>query len=168
MNAVVLLNGDFQPLGLISLKKAFKLISKGKVEVIKAAEKVISTVSKTFLVPLVLRLIKMVRMIYGKKVPFSKRNLTVLYDYTCAYCGIKSKSGLTVDHIIPKSRGGKTSFDNTVPACIACNNKKDNKTPSEAKMTLRYKVVVPTINEYLQLQIKNLGLNKTLKDLGVF
>ncbi len=167
MTSVILLNADFTPLGLISLKKAMKLVAKGKAEIVKEAKKIINTVTKSFFVPLVLRLIKFVRMLYGKKVPFSKRNVMILYDYKCAYCGVRMKSGMTLDHIIPRSRGGKTEFSNVVPCCLKCNNIKDNKLPHEVGMTLKYKVIVPTINEYLQIQIKNLGLGNTLKELGI-
>jgi len=167
MTSVVLLNADYQVLGLIGIKKSFKLMAKGKVIVVKATEKLIHTVTKSFLVPVVLRLVKMVRMMYGKKVPFSKRSLQILYNFTCGYCGIHQKSGLTIDHVIPKSRGGKSDYSNTVPCCLKCNLKKDNKLPSEAGMTLKYKMVVPTIQEFLQLSIKNIGLDGYLRELGL-
>ena len=167
MTSSVLINADYQVLGVISMKKAWKLITKGKVVVVKAAETFIHTVSKSFLVPIVLRLVKLVRMIYGRKIPFSKRSLQILYNFTCGYCGVHQKSGLTIDHIVPKSRGGKSDYSNTVPCCLRCNNIKDNRLPSEAGMTLKYKVVVPTIQEFLQLSIKNLGLDGYLRELGL-
>jgi len=162
----ILLNADYSPLGLISLKKALKLISKGKVEVVKATDKIINTVKKRFVVPLVLRLIKLVRLLYGKRVPFSKRNLSILYNNTCAYCG-KRGGDMTIDHIIPKSRGGKTDFSNVVLSCMKCNKIKGNGLPHEANMTFKYRVVTPTINEFFQIQIKNLGIYNTLKELGI-
>ena len=164
MTSVVLLNADYQVLGLIGIKKAFKLMSKGKVIVVKATEKLMHTVTKSFLVPVVLRLVKMVRMMYGKKVPFAKRNVMTLYDGRCGYCGKKDKH-MTLDHIIPKSRGGKSEFANVVPSCLKCNNFKDNKTPREAGMVLQYKVVVPTISEFLQISIRNLGLDKYVDEI---
>ena len=101
---------------------------------------------------------------YGKKVPFAKRNVMTLYDGRCGYCGKKDKH-MTLDHIIPKSRGGKSEFANVVPSCLKCNNFKDNKTPREAGMVLQYKVVVPTISEFLQISIRNLGLDKYVDEI---
>lgn len=166
-DSVILINADYSPLGLISLKRAFKLLSKGKAEIVKAADQFIHTVKNTLVVPLVLRLLKIVRVLYGKRVPFSKRTVMVLYNHICAYCGAHSKTGLTLDHVIPKSRGGKSDFSNVVPCCLKCNNIKDDRLPSEANMHLRYKIIVPTIHEYLQIQIKHLGLEATLKEIGV-
>jgi len=70
-------------------------------------------------------------------VVFSRRNLYRRDRFTCQYCGERSRAGnLTVDHVLPRSRGGKTSWENCVAACIACNTRKDNKTPEEAGMAL--------------------------------
>ncbi|MFC1789265.1 HNH endonuclease, partial [Thermodesulfobacteriota bacterium] len=75
---------------------------------------------------------------------------------------------LTIDHIIPKSRSGRTSFENCVASCKPCNNKKGGRTPSEASMYLKIKPYQPTISEFLNLKIKKLGINNVLKDLGIY
>lgn len=71
------------------------------------------------------------------EVVFTRRNILDHYDYRCCYCGHKFKSSeLNFDHVIPKSRGGKTNWENIVSSCYDCNSKKDDRTPKEAGMTL--------------------------------
>jgi len=166
MTGVVLLNTDYQILGIVSIRKAMKLLAKKKAEVVRSTEKFIHTVTTAYLYPLVIKLVKLVRMLWGKRVPYSKRNLLTLYGGKCAYCG-KKDTHMTLDHIIPKSRGGKSEYSNVVPCCLRCNNVKDNRLPSEAGMVLRYKVIIPTISEFLLLQVKHLGVDATLRELGV-
>jgi len=115
----------------------------------------------------VLRLVKFVRKIYGVKVSFSKRNVLIRDNFTCMYCGADIKRYSTLDHVIPKSKGGKSTFENVVACCITCNNKKDNKLPSQAKMYLTRQPYSPTINEFILLQIKRTGMFKYLKELGI-
>lgn len=169
MERVILLNGDYSYLNTISWKKAMCLITKGKVEVIKASKKIIRSVENAWeiTIPIVLRLIKFIRTIYKTRVPFSKRNILYRDEFTCQYCGQK-RPKLTVDHIIPKSRGGRSSFENCVASCKPCNNKKENRTPSEAKMPLLRKPVQPTIMEFLHLRMKTLKIDILLKELGVY
>ena len=76
-----------------------------------------------------------------------------------------SPKGMTIDHILPRSKGGKSEFENTVCCCFACNNKKDNRTPSEAKMFLKFRPYTPTIMEFLIRSIKNSGMEETLNEL---
>ena len=100
------------------------------------------------------------------KVPFSKRNMLTRDYFKCVYCG--SKKQLTIDHVIPTSKGGKTTFENCVTACIDCNNKKKNRTPSEANMFLARRPTHPTISEFLRIKMELLGLDKFLKEVGVY
>lgn len=169
MERVILLNGDYSFLNIISWKKAMCLMAKGKVEVVKTSKKIIRSVENAWVinVPKVLRLIKLIRTIYRTKVPFSKRNVLYRDKFTCQYCG-RTKIKLTIDHIIPKSRGGRSTFENCVASCKPCNNKKEDKTPNEAKMSLIRKPVQPTIMEFLNLRMQTLGINSLLRELGVF
>jgi 5-methylcytosine-specific restriction endonuclease McrA len=86
--------------------------------------------------------------------------------YICSYCG--SNKNLTIDHIIPISRGGKSTFENCITACKSCNNKKGDRTPSEANMYLTKKAYSPTISEFLKLKMKQLGADAYLKEIGVY
>ena len=139
---------------------------KGKTEVIKYSDKFINLVDGSKMrIPIVMKLIKIIRMIYRNRVPFSKRNIMIRDDFTCAYCGIKRD--LTIDHIIPVSQKGKTNWENCITACKSCNNKKGKRTPREAKMFPRKKAYCPTIMEFLRIKMKNLGVDNILKELGV-
>ena len=167
---VILLNADYTTLGIINWRKAIKLICKKKVEVVKSTEIVISNYERTvkMLIPAIIRLIKYVRSIFGKRVPFNKRNVLLRDGNVCQYCGVKLNNiTATIDHVMPKSKGGLSEFTNTVSACLPCNNKKDNRRCSEANMCPRKKPVSPTIMEFILIQIKHLGMEETLKELGI-
>ncbi|UCD33811.1 MAG: HNH endonuclease [Desulfobacterales bacterium] len=114
-----------------------------------------------------MRLIKLIRTLYVNRVPFSKKNVLVRDGFKCAYCA-NERRRLTIDHIIPKSRGGKTTFENCVSSCKPCNNRKGNKTPTEVRMYLKVKAYQPTISEFLRLKVKKLGINDVLRDLGIY
>ena len=113
-----------------------------------------------------MRLIKMIRLIYKNKVPYSKKNIMIRDGFSCGYCG--STYQLTIDHIIPVSRGGKSTFENCVTACRECNNKKGSRTPGEANMFLKRQPYAPTISEFFRIKMKQLGVDKYLKEVGVF
>lgn len=166
---VILLNADFTFLNTISWKNAVRLIYKGKAQVVKGVkERLISNYEKTcsYLYPLVIRLIKFIRLKFKKDVPLTKRNVFVRDSYTCQYCGEKLKrTEATLDHIVPKSRGGNNSWENSATACKECNTVKGNQTPSEAKMYLKGRAYKPTIGEFVHLKSKCLGVDKLIEDL---
>jgi len=166
---VILLNSDYSFLNQVTWQKSICLLTKGKVEVLKYTDRIIRNCdgSVVMKIPAVLRLIKFIRTLFRTNVPWSKRNVIVRDNHTCVYCGQKSKR-LTIDHVVPRSKGGKSSFENCVAACRSCNNKKGNKSCREAKMFLRVKPTAPTISEFLRLKLLNSGINQTLKDLGVY
>jgi 5-methylcytosine-specific restriction endonuclease McrA len=144
---------------------------KGKVEVVKLATRVISNAERTvrLILPAILRLIKFIRYIYQAKVPLNKRNILIRDNFECQYCGKKLVAGVgaTVDHIVPRSLGGKTSFENCVSSCLPCNNKKDNRLPSKCGMFPKKRPTAPTVYEFIQLQIVRLGLTGMLKEVGI-
>lgn len=168
MTQCVLLNADYTFLNIVNWKRAMCLIAKGKVQVLKNSKRIIKTAEGVVIkVPVVMKLIKLIRKLYLNRVPFSKKNVLIRDGFKCAYCGNNSRK-LTIDHIIPKSRGGKTSFENCVSSCKLCNNKKGGRTPTEAHMYLKVKAFQPTIAEFLRLKVKKLGINEVLKDLGIY
>lgn len=169
MENVILLNTDFSFLNVIDWKRAVRLMEKGKVEVVKASDRIIRNFERTveIIIPKVLRLVKLVRSVYRTRVPFSKKNVLIRDGFICAYCG-RDDVRLTIDHIIPKSQGGKLDFDNCVASCKPCNNKKNNRTPRQAGMFLIKKPFQPTIMEFFLIKMKKLGAYKTLKDLGIY
>lgn len=167
MERCIVLNGDYTFLNTINWKRAVCLAVAGKIEVLKYSSRVLHSVNgKIMNMPLVIRLIKVIRTIYKSHVPFTKRNVMVRDEFQCTYCGDKDE--LTIDHIIPTSRGGKNTFENCTTACKPCNNTKGNRTPSEAKMYLRKQPHSPTIAEFFRMKMKQMGLDKFLKELGVY
>jgi 5-methylcytosine-specific restriction endonuclease McrA len=137
MDRTLLLNTTFEPLGVLSWKKAVTLIFLGKVQVLKEYEKEIKGVSVAIRQPAVIRLLRLVRNNH-RNVKFSRRNIFLRDDYTCQYCGVRfDPKGLTCDHIIPKSRGGVTEWTNIVTSCIRCNLKKGDKLLEEVEMQPR-------------------------------
>lgn len=169
MQSCVVLNGDYSYLNMIHWQKAVRLFFQGKCEVIKSSDDALRGGDGTVVMnrPLVVRLIKMIRMVYKNRVPYSKRNVFTRDGFQCLYCGTKQQK-LTIDHVKPQSRGGKTSFDNCVSACRACNNYKGNRTPSEADMFLIRQPYSPTINEFFIIKCKQLKIHDYLKELGIY
>jgi 5-methylcytosine-specific restriction endonuclease McrA len=168
MTQCVLLNADFTFLNMVNWRRAMCLIAKGKVQILKESEKTIRG-SEGLLVkiPAVMRLIKLIRTLYKNRIPFSKKNVLVRDGFKCAYCG-SEKGKLTIDHIIPRSRGGRTCFENCVASCKACNNKKGSSFPSEVNMFLKLRPYQPTITEFLLMKVKNLGVYEILRDFGIY
>jgi 5-methylcytosine-specific restriction endonuclease McrA len=166
--ACVLLNGDYSFLCTIDVRKAFKLVFANKVNVLKFSDRMIQGVQKAFKIPAVIVLIKVVRSVYRGRVPFSKKNVLIRDRYQCAYCGNRGGNELTIDHVIPKSRGGKTDFDNCVASCRKCNNKKDARTPSEAGVRLMKRPYQPTISEFIKIRLKQSGAYAYLVELGIY
>lgn len=121
--------------------------------------------------PRVIRLLKAIRKKFRHGGPFRRENLFVRDGYRCRYCGEKgSRSDLTVDHVMPESRGGSYSWENTVTACKPCNNRKDNKTPHEAGMPFverGYRPHRPTVMEFFILKLRLEGLEGILEELGI-
>jgi 5-methylcytosine-specific restriction endonuclease McrA len=167
VDRVIVLNADYSFLNIISWRRAVSLVSKGKVEVLKYSDRVIKTIKGELMkIPMVLKLVHLVRTIYKTKVPFSKRNIMVRDDFKCSYCGkTGAEAILTIDHILPKSKGGKSTWENCVTACKACNARKGNRSCAEARMYVKKRPFAPTISEFVKLKVKSMGLDNLLSDL---
>lgn len=143
---VLLLNQDNTPLNIITISKAFKLLTKDKVwadETTKEYYEVVS-VSKIIKIPKVLILKYYVKLPFKKVAP-SRKNIFKRDKYACQYCGIDlCDKTATVDHMIPRSKGGGSTWTNMVAACKDCNLFKGNRTPKEAKMELKSKPKEPS------------------------
>ncbi|MHB8335954.1 MAG: HNH endonuclease [Ignavibacteriaceae bacterium] len=136
MNAkVLILNQSYEPLTVCNIKKAIVLIYLGKAElVVQDKRKELRSVSKTFPWPSIIRLSQFITLPY-KRVVLTRKNILRRDEYKCSYCG-RGDLPLTIDHVVPKSKGGIDSWDNLVCACTFCNNKKGDRTPVEANMIL--------------------------------
>lgn len=131
---VLVLNQNYEPITICNARRAIILTYLGKAEIICTVEnKVIRSVYRTFEYPSVVRLVIFVRVPF-KKIILSRKNIIRRDNHRCQYCG--TSTNLTIDHLIPKSRGGEDSWENLTTACIKCNNKKGDRTPEEAKMQL--------------------------------
>ncbi len=166
MQSCILLNADYSFLNVVHWKRAVCLMASGKAEVVRDSSATVRSAGGRLLrIPAVLRLIKLIRTLYRAGVAFTKRNILIRDGFRCAYCG-QSRDRLSIDHVVPRSRGGRTTFENCVAACKACNLKKGGRTPSEAGMYLRVRPTQPTISEFLRLKFAHLGLEGLLADLG--
>ena len=136
MPQVFLLNASYEPLKVVNWQKAIPLWCQGKVEVIAVHDREIRAVSVSFKLPSVIRLLRFVRI---KRrfdyVPFSRANIYARDNHTCQYCSARTRD-LTIDHVIPRSRGGPHTWENLVSACKTCNHRKGGKNLSDTRMRL--------------------------------
>src|SRR5262245_26852129 len=143
MADVLLLNASYEPLAVITRRRAVSLILKERVEAASAELVKLQGATGTLAIPSVIRLRRYIN-VPRRGMCWSKRAVLQRDKYTCAYCGIRpgdqqrgktlTPHSFTVDHIIPRSRGGRNTWGNTVCACPVCNQKKGNRTPHEANM----------------------------------
>lgn len=139
---VLILNQSYEPLTVCTIKKAIILVYLDKAELVKKiANKEIKTINSCFAWPSVIRLRRYISVPY-KKVILTRKNILRRDSFRCAYCG-RGDIMLTVDHIVPKAKGGLDTWENLVCACTNCNNKKGDRSPEEAGMKLMIKPFVP-------------------------
>lgn len=133
----LLLNSTYEPLRVISWQRAITMIFLNKVEVLRNYERMLRSTSMSMQAPAVVRLTQFVRR-QRVRISFSRRNVFLRDGYRCQYCDEHLPAAeLTTDHVIPRSLGGITSWENVVTACEPCNRKKANRTPAQARMTLQ-------------------------------
>ncbi|WP_285500793.1 HNH endonuclease [Actinokineospora sp. NBRC 105648] len=137
---VLLLNTTFEPLTALSLRRAVVLVVCGKAEVVHGdpAGMVVHSATSSVVIPSVIRLSSYVRVPYRGRVPLTRAGLMHRDRYRCAYCGGRAE---TIDHVIPRSRGGQHTWQNCVACCAKCNHRKADKMLAELGWRLR---VVPT------------------------
>ncbi len=133
--AVLVLNANYEPLNVCSTRRAVGLMMTGKAVLLVNGRGVIRTASVSFPRPSIVRLSHMIRRPHPR-VKLTKREIFRRDHFTCQYCG-QRPSILTIDHVLPRHRGGHHTWDNLVTACPSCNRRKGGRTPGEAAMTLR-------------------------------
>ena len=136
MTQVLVLNASYEPLNVTSVRRAHVLVFKGKAEVIEALEQPLHSATDTYPWPHVIRLVTYVSVPRTVQRKISRRALFARDGWRCAYCGTSS-GRLTLDHIIPRSRGGDSVWENVVTSCAPCNMRKGNRLPEEVSMSLR-------------------------------
>ena len=142
MGTVLVLNYDYTPLNVTSIRRGFVLVDKGKAEIVKSDESPIVTGYKKFIRPVIIRLLKYIKH-FTRTLRANRNRIYKRDNHQCVYCG--SNKNLTLDHVIPKSRGGTNDWTNLVTSCFKCNLKKANKTPEEARMPMRQKPFAPSL-----------------------
>jgi 5-methylcytosine-specific restriction endonuclease McrA len=139
--SVLVLDQSYQPLTLTTVRKAVSLVWLDKVDLVEHSEQTLHSPTKSIPRPLIIRLKRNLRTNAWRRVQLNRKNLFKRDDGKCVYCG--SEDNLTIDHVVPKCYGGKTTWENVVTACHKCNNKKDNKTPEEVGLFLKQKPKQP-------------------------
>ncbi len=138
MTGVLVLNASFEPLHVVSVRRALLLLLKEKAELIEAAEQTLRAPEQEFPWPLVIRLVTYVRIPSRLTLPLNRRTVFMRDEFTCQYCGRQpGRAHLTLDHIMPRSRGGALTWENVVAACSPCNQRKGSRLLSECGMLLR-------------------------------
>jgi len=142
MDKVLVLNSDYTPINVTTVIRGFVLVSKGKAEILKSSDNPIIAGYQTFVRPVIIRLLNYVRY-RVKNLKINRNRVFKRDNHQCVYCG--SKRSLTIDHVVPKSKGGNNSWANLVTCCSPCNRKKGDKTPEEANMKLQIRPYEPTL-----------------------
>lgn len=142
MDPVEVWDAGYTPLGPTKVRRAIALVNMGLAHVHAYDTREILHMGKPIKLPKIIVLLKMLHVpIVEVAQEHSRRGVLERDNYQCGYC---RKPAHTMDHILPKSRGGKDTWENTIAACIRCNGRKDNKTPQEAGMPLLFQPTVPT------------------------
>jgi 5-methylcytosine-specific restriction endonuclease McrA len=132
---VLVLNASYEPLNVTTVRRAHVLVFKGKAEVIEELERGLHSASDTYPWPHVIRLVQYVRVPRAVQRKISRRALFARDGWRCMYCGT-SAGRLTLDHVVPRSRGGESSWENVVTSCAPCNLRKGDRLLDEAGLTL--------------------------------
>ena len=145
MDQTLLLNATYEPLPIVSWKRAIRMLFQEKVEVVEVYDREIRSITLTVRMPSVIRLLHYVKV--GRehaKVKFSRHNLFVRDNYRCQYCRRQLPANrLTYDHVIPVAKGGGKNWENIVTSCVDCNREKGDRTPDEAGLRLLKKPSAP-------------------------
>lgn len=164
VSRTLLLTQGYEPVKIISWQRAVMLLTLDKVDVVEEYDADLRSPSMVIKVPAVVRLRKAFRR-HAKVVKFSRVNIYTRDGHRCQYCGSRcSTSQLTYDHVIPRSRGGKTSWENIVSCCVPCNSRKANRTPAEAKMKLLAKPVCPGWMPAVQIRVSTVSVPDAWRD----
>jgi 5-methylcytosine-specific restriction endonuclease McrA len=145
---VLVLNQDFSPLMVCSVERAFVLVYLNKSELVRPANGYrLHSITHTYPMPSVIRLNRYVNAPY-KGVALTRQNIFKRDNFECQYCG--TKRDLTLDHVIPSSKGGQHTWGNLVTACKRCNSLKGDRSPEAAAMPLRKKPHRPSYSLFLR------------------
>jgi 5-methylcytosine-specific restriction endonuclease McrA len=140
---VLVLNASYEPLNVCSFRRAHVLVFKGRAEVLEQLDRPLRSASDTYPWPHVIRLVTYVRVPRTASRKISRRALFARDEWQCAYCG-ETGVRLTLDHVVPRSRGGDSVWENVVTSCAPCNLRKGDRLLEESAMVLRKAPRPPT------------------------
>jgi 5-methylcytosine-specific restriction endonuclease McrA len=147
---VLVLNATFEPINVCTVRRAVVLLLKEKAEVIEHADRELRSATSSMTRPAVIRLVSYVRIprdTHRRKI--TRRAVFARDDWTCQYCGARTQ--LTVDHVVPRSKGGSSTWENIVASCAPCNRRKGDSLPRQAGMHLRRPPRTPSPNVFIQV-----------------
>lgn len=139
---VLVLNQNYEPLNVCNVRRAFVLLDRGKAEIIENGRGYLHSATALFEVPSVIRLVYLIRRPRPQG-RLTRRDVFLRDHFKCQYCG-KQTRDLTLDHVLPRHRGGAHTWENIVAACKGCNHRKAGRTPQEAHMLLHKDPYRPT------------------------
>ena len=148
--AVLVLNQNYEPLNVCNVRRALVLVIDGKAEVLEEHPDGICTTRRRYPSPSVIRLVYLIRR-PRPRVKLTRREVFIRDNYTCQYCG-RQGHDLTIDHVVPRSRGGGHSWENLVSACKTCNHRKGGKTLAQARMALKVEPHEPRPGIYYTIE----------------
>jgi len=147
---VLVLNATYEPINVCTVRRAVVLLLKEKAEVLEHADWELHSATRSMSRPMVIRLVSYVRIPRDtQRRKITRRAVFARDNWTCQYCG--AHSNLTVDHVIPRSKGGGSSWDNIVASCAPCNRRKGNALPRQAGMQLQTQPRTPSQHVFIQV-----------------
>lgn len=143
---VLVLNQNYEPLNVCNVRRAFVLVDRGKAEIIENGRGYLHATTAVYEIPSVIRLVYLIRrpLPQGR---LTRRDVFLRDKFKCQYCGQPTRD-LTLDHVVPRHRGGGHDWENVVAACKGCNHRKAGRTPEEARMHLLKEPYRPTYSYY--------------------
>lgn len=153
MGRSLVLNASYEPLGVVSARRAVVLVLKQKAEMVERDGAVMRSEKLSVPIPAVVRLNYYVKVPYRARTTLSRRAVFLRDDHTCQYCGGRAEN---IDHVLPRSRGGAHTWENVVAACRKCNARKENRSPKEAGLKLRRQPRRPHDSLFLLVSVGSL------------
>jgi 5-methylcytosine-specific restriction endonuclease McrA len=144
---VLVLNQNYEPLNVCHVRRAIVLIYQSKAEMLENGAGFVHTANQMFPIPSVIRLPHLVKRPSHVNRKLTRMEVFSRDGHMCQYCGRQTRQ-LTLDHVIPRFRGGQHTWENVVSACVSCNRKKAGRTPEEAGMKLRHIPTPPHTDRY--------------------
>jgi 5-methylcytosine-specific restriction endonuclease McrA len=138
LGRVLVLNASYEPINVCTVRRAAVLVLKQRAEVLEHSEWALHAESFTMSRPVVIRLVTYVRIprdAHSRKI--TRRAIFARDGWACQYCG-SERGNLTIDHVIPRSKGGSSAWDNIVTCCAPCNRRKGDRLPRQANMHPRH------------------------------